>query len=281
MSVSQDDGQSWSPSLTPHRDGTPTEHGFVSMASAGGGVAAVWLDGRNTVGDDHDSEHAPPHAAMTLRTATIDAQGRVAGDEAELDARVCDCCQTDIATTPDGLLVAYRDRTEDELRDISVVRATQDGWSAPSVVHRDGWRIAACPVNGPAVAAHGATVAVAWFTAPDMPRVRLGFSDDAGAGFAPPLEVASGRLAGRVDVVLLDEQRAVVSWLADGASGVEIRAQLWTRDGPVSTPLTVARTSVERASGFPRMALAGRALLFAWTDTSATPIVRTALFELP
>jgi hypothetical protein len=281
MAVSQDDGRSWSAPLTPHRDGTPTEHGFVSMASAGRSVAAVWLDGRNTAGHDQDSDHAPPHAAMTLRTATIDAQGRVDGDETELDASVCDCCQTDIATTPDGVVVAYRDRTEDELRDISVVRATKDGWSAPSVVHRDGWRIAACPVNGPAIAAHGATIAVAWFTAPDTPRVRLAFSDDAGRRFAPPLEVAAGRLAGRVDVLLLDEQRAVVSWLADGTSGAEIRAQLWTRDGLASTPLTVARTSVERASGFPRMALAGRALLFAWTDTSATPVVRTALFELP
>jgi hypothetical protein len=280
MAVSKDDGRSWSPTLTPHRDGTPTEHGFVSMAGAGGRVAAIWLDGRNTAGGDHDSGHGPPHAAMSLRTATIDVQGKVSGGEAELDARVCDCCQTDIATTPEGLVVAYRDRTEDELRDISVVRATQGGWSVPEIVHRDGWRIAACPVNGPALAAQGSTVAVAWFTAPDTPLVRLAFSDDAGRGFGPPLEVAAGRLAGRVDVVLLDEQRAVVSWLAEGASGAEIRAQLWTRDGPASAPLTVASSSVERASGFPRMALAGRALLFAWTDTSATPIVRTALLEL-
>lgn len=280
VAVSGDDGRSWSPSLTPHRDGTPTEHGFVSMAAAGGRVTAVWLDGRNTSGADHDAGDGPSHAAMTLRTATVDAQGRVAGGETELDARVCDCCQTDIATTSDGLVVAYRDRSEDELRDISVVRATSDGWSEPQTVHRDGWRIAACPVNGPAVAAHGATVAVAWFTAPDMPRVRLAFSSDAGRRFAPPLEVAAGRLAGRVDIVLLDEQRAVVSWLAEGASGAEIRAQLWNRDGPASAPLTVASTSVERASGFPRMALAGRALLFAWTDTATTPIVRTALLEL-
>jgi hypothetical protein len=281
MSVSRDEGRTWSPALTPHRDGTPTEHGFVSTAGERGEVAAVWLDGRNTAGHDQDSENGSPQTAMSLRTARIDAQGHISGGEAELDARVCDCCQTDIATTSEGLVVAYRDRSEDELRDISVVRTTKDGWSAPSLVHRDGWRIAACPVNGPALAAQGTTVAVAWFTAPDTPRVRLAFSDDEGRSFAAPLEVAAGRLAGRVDVVLLDEHRAAVSWLADGASGAEIRAQLWSRQGPASAPLTVARTSVERASGFPRMAIAGRALHFAWTDTSTTPIVRTALFELP
>ena len=80
--------------------------------------------------------------------------------------------------------------------------------------------------------------------------------------------------------VLGYEVAGEVESVGEGASGAEIRAQLWTRDGPASAPLTVASTSVERASGFPRMALAGRALLFAWTDTSATPIVRTALLEL-
>ncbi len=112
-------------------------------------------------------------------------------------------------------MVAYRDRDEGEIRDISVVRATREGWSAPSRVHRDDWRITACPVNGPAIAALGRTVAVAWFTAPDQPRIRLAFSDDAGVSFAAPLEIASGRVTGRVDLVLLDDRRAAVSWLAE------------------------------------------------------------------
>jgi hypothetical protein len=217
---------------------------------------------------------------MTLRTAVIDSQGRVSGGEAELDARVCDCCQTDVAQSAEGLVVAYRDRDEGEVRDISVVRATDAGWSAPTRVHRDDWRITACPVNGPAVAAHGRTVAVAWFTAPDQPRIRLAFSDDAGRSFAPPLDIDAGRVAGRVDLVLLDERRAIVSWLAETADGAEIRAQLWTPTGAVGSPLVVGRSSVDRASGFPRMARAGNALLFAWTETGATPAVRAAMLRL-
>jgi hypothetical protein len=243
-------------------------------------VTAVWLDGRNTGGGGHESAHGSAAGAMTLRTAVIDARGRIAGGEAELDARVCDCCQTDAAKSAEGLVVAYRDRDEGEIRDISVVRATREGWSAPARVHRDDWRIAACPVNGPAIAAYGRSVAVAWFTAPDEPRIRLAFSADAGESFAPPLEVAAGRIAGRVDLLLLDDERAVVSWLADGAQGAEIRAQLWTRGGPVGSPLTVAATSVDRAAGFPRMARAGDALLFAWTEAAATPAVRTAIVRL-
>jgi hypothetical protein len=210
----------------------------------------------------------------------IDAHGRLSGGEVELDARVCDCCQTDAAMSSEGLVVAYRDRDEGEVRDISVVRATDAGWSAPTRVHRDDWRIAACPVNGPAVAAQGRAVAVAWFTAPDQPRIRLAFSDDAGRSFAPPLEIETGRVAGRVDLVLLDERRAVVSWLAETDGAAEIRAQLCTPTGAVGSPLVVARSSVDRASGFPRMARAGEALVFAWTETGATPAVRTAILRL-
>jgi hypothetical protein len=79
---------------------------------------------------------------------------------------------------------------------------------------------------------------------------------------------------------MLDDARAVVSWLAEGADGAEIRAQPWSRAGAAGAPLVVAASTVDRAAGFPRMALAGNALLFAWTEVAATPTVRTALVRL-
>src|SRR5687768_10352920 len=97
IAVSKDDGRSWSAPMSPHDDGTPTEHGFVSMIGTGDGLTAVWLDGRNTGGGDHDATHGSAAGAMTLRTAGIDKLGRIRGGETELDARACDCCQTDVA----------------------------------------------------------------------------------------------------------------------------------------------------------------------------------------
>lgn len=279
MIVSGDAGASWSEPMSPHDDGTPTEHGFVSLYGVGGELRAAWLDGRHTSGE-HD--HATGgHGAMTLRGATIGADGSRVGLDHEIDARVCDCCQTDSALTREGPVVVYRDRSEREVRDIALVRGTADGWSAPVQVHADGWVIDACPVNGPAVDARGDTVVVAWFTAPDVSRVRLAFSGDAGRTFLPPVEVASGRVAGRVDVVLLDDRRAVVSWLQDGANGAEIRAQPFTRDGAAAPAVVVTRTSVARSSGFPQMIHAGGGLLFAWTESSDPPAVRTAYAALP
>jgi hypothetical protein len=213
---------------------------------------------------------------MSLRTATVDAAGRMPAGDLEVDSRVCDCCQTDVARTTDGLVLVYRDRDENEVRDIAVVRVNEAGWSAPAIVHHDSWKISACPVNGPAIAAHGRNVAVAWFTAPDQPRVRLAFSTDGGRNFAPVLDVADGGVAGRVDVVLLGEDRAVVSWLGDAPDGPAIFAQPWSRSGALGAPITVARSSVERSSGFPRMAVSGDNLLFAWTEADPAPSVRTA-----
>lgn len=272
--VSRDGGETWSQAVTPHDDGTKTEHGFASLFAAADGIRAVWLDGRMTDGG-HD-HHGHGAGAMTLRSTILGPDGRRAGGDEVLDARVCDCCQTDVASTDEGPVVVYRDRSDREVRDISIVRLDSSGWSQPVAVHRDGWNIDACPVNGPAVAAHGRDVAVAWFTAPDVPRVRLAFSRDGGRSFGPPVEVASGDVTGRVDVVLLDDGRAVVSWLQGNATGAEIRARPFTAAGPAGAAVLVAASTAQRSSGFPQMVRAGDGLLFAWTDTGDPARVRTA-----
>lgn len=276
IAVSSDAGRTWSPPLTPHDDGTPTEHGFATLLPQKDDFLAIWLDGRHTAGG-HDHEQG---GAMTLRSAGIDASGLLADAGSELDARVCDCCQTDAAMTRDGAVIVYRDRGPSEIRDVAVVRQIPDGWSEPKLVHADDWHMPACPVNGPAIDARGSEVVVAWFTAPDRPRVRLAFSADAGRSFSPPVEVANGRVAGRVDVVLLDDGRAVVSWLAETPAGAEIRAQPFRDSGAAGPPVTVARSSATRSSGFPQMIRAGNALLFAWTEATEPLRLRTATAEL-
>ena len=92
--------------------------------------------------------------------------------------------------------------------------------------------------------------------------------------------MASGDVAGRVDVVLLDDGRAIVSWLQQAATGAEIRAQPFGPDGPAGPPVVIATSSVQRASGFPQMVRAGDGLLFAWTDASGPMQVQTAYATL-
>jgi hypothetical protein len=211
---------------------------------------------------------------MTLRSAVVRPGGGVRSSSL-VDGRVCDCCQTSAAGTRRGPLVVYRDRSAGEVRDISAVRLGEDGWTPPTAVHRDGWRIHACPVNGPAVDARGDTAAVAWFTgADDRPRVRAAFSDDAGDSFGPPVDLDGGRPAGRVDVALVDGRRALVSWVESTSEGAEIRLRAAGPEGAEGPAAPLAPASAARAGGFPRMAVVGDTVVVAWTDPAGDGRVR-------
>jgi hypothetical protein len=272
MSFSDDGGRSWSEPVRPHSDSTETEHGFVSMLPAGdGAVDAVWLDGRN---------FAAGRPEMTLRTARVDAESIDA--EAVLDDRICDCCQTDAAIGASGPIVVYRDRSADEIRDIALVRRIDGRWTEPRIVHDDGWRIDGCPVNGPAIAARDALVAVAWFTAArDTSKVRLAFSRDDGATFGEAIRIDGGDPEGRVDVALLDDGSALVSWIERSGGGAgQLRLRRVAPDGVVDDAVTVAPMAASRAAGFPRIAQTSDGMVLAWTDAEAGT-VRTARVELP
>ncbi len=269
---STDAGRTWGPSIAPHRDGTPTEHGFASMSPwSAGGMGIVWLDGRKTSG------HAGGQAEMALMHTTVDREGAL-GAETVLDGRVCDCCQTDAAVAADATVVVYRDRSATEVRDMSFVRFAQGRWSEPRPLATDGWEINGCPVNGPAIAAAGRDVGVAWFTAAaDQPRVKVAFSADAGATFAEPIVVDDQRPLGRVDVLLLDDASALVSWLQQVGNGARVRVRRIARDGRMDEPLTVGESTGARSSGFPRMARLGDEVVVAWRDGNDPPRVRTAI----
>lgn len=274
ISQSEDGGRTWGPPFTPHRDGTASEHGFVSLVADTGSALAVWLDGRKTAG--HDEETPGPMPDMTLRAASIARDGLLR-DEIELDDRACDCCQTAAVATDRGILVAYRDRSPDEVRDISVTRREGGRWSAPQTVHADNWRIEGCPVNGPALDARGSHVAIAWYTAAaDTPRVYVAFSEDAGAQFGTPTRIDDGNPMGRVHVALLADGSALATWLEASGRDALVRARRIPVHGPPEAAITVTPTSAGRASGCPRVVRYGDAILFAWTVAGTTPHVRLA-----
>ena len=281
VTASHDGGKSWSRPITPHRDGTQTEHGFVTMVPwSPREMGIVWLDGRKTAGTAH-ADHGGAKAEMSLAHATLGSDGRL-GAEIILDGRVCDCCQTDAARADAAVVVVYRDRSEEEVRDMSFVRFAQGRWSEPRPLARDGWEINGCPVNGPAIAARGAKVAAAWFTmAGGKARVKAAFSGDSGGTFGDPLPVDDGQPLGRVDVLVLDDGAGLVSGLEQGDKGAELRVRRITADGARGKSLTVASSSAARSSGFPRMAASGGEVILAWRDAAEPPNVRTVVLSFP
>lgn len=263
------DGKAWGNATVIHDDGKQAEHGFVSILPYGDNFLVVWLDGRNTVMEGMENmDHEGHHGSMSLRAAVVDAAGAKL-KEWELDNKTCDCCQTIAVMTANGPAVIYRDRSDDEIRDMSIVRLINDSWTQPVAVYSDQWKIAGCPVNGPRADAIGNNLVVAWFTAAEnKPKVNVIFSSDNGETFGNPIHVNTEPTIGRVDVIMLNESTAVVSWMESGM----IKAMRIKNDGTSGDPIQVAAASEARSSGFPQMTRSANNLIFAWTDVEAKTI---------
>ena len=282
MSYSRDHGKTWAPSFMPHHDETKTQHGFASFVELPGNTLGVlWLDGRNS---EFDFDK-PDTGTMTLRYAAFDASWKQTMDT-EIDHRVCECCPTTAVATADGVLTAFRDRSDDEVRDIAVSRLENGKWTPPTLVSQDNWKLDFCPVNGPMLSARGRDVAAAWFTVKnDQGQAYAAFSSDAGRTWGMPIRLDDAGSLGRVDVELLDDSSAVASWVEYAEGRSDFRFRRVERSGARSAPINVAGVSGGQASGYPRIARSGNELILAWTDGTSNENgalqVQTAVGQLP
>jgi hypothetical protein len=262
LAYSKDEGKTWSRPQKPHRDRTKTQHGFVSMFEPpGGGLGLVWLDAR----DQENNTTDPEGGSIGLYAASFDASWKPTG-ETMVNARVCECCSTAAAVTDDGVVTAFRDRSEKEIRDIAVTRLESGKWTDPKTVHDDNWEVDSCPVNGPAISARGRQVAVAWFTAKDNKgRSFAAFSSDAGRTWGQPIALEDKVSRGYVDIELLDDGSAVASWVEFEGGRSQFRVRRVEPSGARSASITIANGEAG-VIGYPRVARSGEELVFAWTE---------------
>lgn len=273
FTTSADKGKSWSDLKVLHDDGKKAEHGFVSLTPYNDGFFVSWLDGRNTVSEN--ATHDGHQGAMSLRAAVMSKDGSKSA-EWELDNKVCDCCQTTSAITSNGAVVIYRDRSDDEIRDISIVRYVNEKWTEPKTIFPDNWKFAGCPVNGPRCAAEGNTLAVAWFSSPDKnAQVNVMFSDNGGETFDKPIRIDQENAIGRVDLEMLDNNSAMISWM----EGAVIKACRVYKDGKKDAAIIIASSSESRPSGFPQMTKSGNNIILAWSDDK-DKIIKVAKLSL-
>ena len=243
-------------------DGIKAEHGFVSIIPNNNkGFFITWLDGRNTVEKKPDGDHKP----MTIRFAEVSNKGDII-NESELDAAACDCCQTSIANTNDGPIVVYRDRSDKEVRDVYSVRNINGVWEDPNPVHKDGWIINGCPVNGPKVASNSKNLAIAWFTASNgNPLVNLSFSKNNGASFDKPIKINDVNAIGRVDIAFLNDDEAIVSYMEVDDAGTYLRIKKVSVNGKVSEPITISKIDGGRNTGVPQLEIINNEIFIVWT----------------
>ncbi len=271
LSRSTDRGLTWSKPIVPHTDGTPTEHGFVSMAPlADDKVLLLWLDGRRSAaGSEQVSDEYALADAMSLRSVVIDRAGHLS-EHRELDPQVCSCCGTDVLRTTHGAHVAlYRDRSDEEIRDISMLRRSNSQWTGQRELNTDNWRIAACPVNGPSLASNGEQTVAIWPTMGGGEHISVRARTLGSDAAFVELEREEAVL-GRVDSGALGDDW-LFSWVGAGESGqAAIRVALSNSQLTSMQRLDVAQVARNRNVGMPRLATLGERAVLVWTEIDPT-----------
>lgn len=264
ISHSTDRGKSWSKSVIPHGDMDPKgEHGFLSFfQQQDESVGFVWLDGRH-MGAYDPVTHTMGDMAL-YRSSMNNGQ---LGPEIMIDSRTCECCPTSAIRTDNSVLIAYRDRSEKEIRNINIIRYTDGKWFDPYPVYDDNWLIGGCPVNGPMLAEYGNNVAIAWYTSPnETPTVNLAFSHNEGASFDVPIRVDLSMPIGRVDLTWISQTEVMVSWIETAEETTDIVTAIVSTNGDVQPPRIVTEIQPGRVSGYPQMEKVEDRLFFAWTE---------------
>jgi hypothetical protein len=183
--------------------------------------------------------------------------------------------------------VVYRDREvpadvdrsgvqydQNVIRDIAVARYEGGRWTAPRLVHADGWEFNGCPNNGPAVAASGERVVVAWMTGVGgKTALYAAFSTDAGDHFGEPIRVDDGKAVGQVTVALT-EHGAIVGWLEDNNVMARRLAPEGSRGPARILGPSAGRTRLPRWSGD------GDTVLAAWLEGNGSDAATIRLARL-
>jgi thiol-disulfide isomerase/thioredoxin len=213
-------------------DGRPISHTFEQLLAVDDrDVYLAWLDNRTK----------EKSGAAAMFASSRDG-GRTIGANRVVDGMACPCCRPALARGPDGTLwVAWRKTFEGNVRDIVLAQSRDQGhsFSAPRLVHKDGWAFPACPHRGPSLGTdRRGRLYLGWYTegTDEQPRLLFTVSDDHGQTFSPPrsLHTSTTSLPDQLRFAVHPEGAVVAVW--EEVTGVRKRV--------------VMRVSTDRGAAF-------------------------------
>lgn len=259
----RESGAGWTDPKPLHVDRDAVEHGFVSLLPyAEGNFFATWIQ---------STADGPP---TNLRYCLYGPTGKP-GKEHELDPLVCDCCGTSAVSFTDGhVLIAYRNRSKAEVRNIQLVYGDPqkpNSWKPSDFAEPQDWTTRSCPVNGPSLAAMGQNVVLAYYHqgADGAGQVKFSWSKDGGAEFQfPSLLQREGEILGRVGTAMLREDLAVLTWLEHQGETSRWMACTLQMDGKVGSAVVLGAVKGARADGFLQLIRLPGGVMAAWNGTT-------------
>jgi hypothetical protein len=263
ISLSKDSGDTWSKSTLINLDGTPTEHGFVSLYKDKNDLGVIYLDGRKMINEMTDD---PNDTGMTLRALSINNDQDIISEQL-IDGLVCECCQTDIALSNKGPIGIYRNRDENEIRDIYVTQKIDAKWTKGKPVYNDNWKISGCPVNGPSIHAVNNEITIGWFTAAEnSPVIKIAKSFDDAISFEKPVLIGLNNAVGHLNITVDAYNNTWVIWhkkLTSGSVAVML-SKLNYKEKYIHEMIIDDTGSVPRYS-VPQIAYHDNEIIIAWT----------------
>lgn len=232
--------------------------------SPDGTVFVVWIDRR--------ADKPAPRAIYLTR---MDATGKISN--AEVGGPSCECCRVTIAFAEGGkrVHIAYRQKTENNIRDIVVQTSTDGGatFGAPVVISNDGWHLEACPHAGPVLGTDArGNLHVTWFTQGSKPEdagVYYTVSRDGGRSFAPRqvIHPAGGPGVLHSHLAVGEQGEVYVAWdnFQPDKDGTQIFFRHLAADGETLSP----EQQISQAEGNtfrPSVALSKEKVFVAWTE---------------
>jgi hypothetical protein len=226
FSRSLDGGRSWSVPITLNDDSlrAPGSHSFHGAALFGdSGLVVAWLDERPAPSVGIQVEGSDNASIYVARSEDF---GRTWKPNIGRWGSVCPCCRVSVTADRVGNIVtAWRRHFPGQVRD--VVISTLD--AEPSLVHRDGWKIAGCPHSGPSVAlGKNGALDIAWYTgASGRAGVYYAHSSISSLGKPEPLLTAEGLPVAHVSLASNGLETVVACDVTPGGeSGVSL---FWPR----------------------------------------------------
>jgi hypothetical protein len=293
---STDGGKTFSPGTSLQAAGAAGDRGWPSLSIGPDGVAhAFWLDHRGLAARDvgkapTEKPAAKPGArhethdgvAMARKSAIYHASvGKTASAERSIAPGVCFCCKTATATGPRGrVYAAWRHVYPGNIRDIAFASSSDGGqtFSPPSRVSEDGWQIAGCPDDGPAMAVdRRGVVHLVWPTVIGgaTPEGALFYATSSdGRSFSPRvrLQTLGSAHPTHPQIAVDGTGRVVVAW-DERIDGQRVVAARVISPAPAPDTPPVILTDGE-AGQYPVLATSGSTTLAAWATVGESSVIR-------